>query len=546
MAEGSIEHVVVLMLENRSFDHLLGFLDHPSPDFPVLRAGEHPNRLNPSDPTSPTTGVSADAGLTLALDPPHSHKSVIEQLHVGWGRGPQMDGFVAAYARKAAGKEERPVVHWWRLAALAHVAAALVSACLARLVGAGRRVWLVVYLVIGGALSLALSRAKRSLDDPKVADVDAEVMQCMAPERIPVLATLAKEFAVCTRWHCSVPGETWPNRNFLHAATSEETVAIEIGFYESPTIFDTLEREGSSWRVYHDGRAQLWAFRHLWLGERIGRWGPVSDFEEHVANGDLATYSFIEPDHHGRDSGSQHPNNNKPASNGADFLRGEQLIADIYGVLRRHPQVFEKTLLLVTYDEHGGLFDHVPPPTDVAAPEPMPKGRLSRTRRLVSFFIERGTVRFRFRMLGPRVPTVVVSPLVPRHTVDDQLYDHSSVVATVRRLFAPAAPALTARDREANTFGHLASLSEPRPVEDLPDLHAQPVPEPQQLAAVDSTEDEFSRQLGELGGLVTRELDVLGAPEAPPSLAADGGDDVVRRFHAAAALSTTLARSNPP
>ena len=538
VAERRIEHVVVLMLENRSFDHMLGFLDHPGAGFPRLRPGEHPNRLNPADPASPATGVSMDGDHTIKVDPPHSHKSAMEQINLRMGRRAQMDGFVAAYVRKASGHEERPVVHWWRLEALGLVVSALVSSGLARLLGWGKRTWLLVYVGLAGALSLGLVRAKRSIDDPKATEVDADVMRCMAPGRIPVLATLAKEFAVCTAWHCSVPGETWPNRNFLHAATSDQTVDIEIGFYTSPTIFDTLEHHGSSWRVYHDGRAHLWAFRQLWLGERIARWGPIEDFEVHVAGGRLAAYSFIEPDHQGEDSSSQHPGNNGPGSGGVDFVRAEELVAHIYDVLRRHPDVFEKTMFVITYDEHGGLFDHVPPPTGVAAPAPLSKRRLSLSRRIVAFFIERRAVRFRFRMLGPRVPTVVVSPLIPSGTVDDRVYDHTSVVATLRRLFAPVARALTARDREAGTFEHLASLDQPRRGDDLPEV--TPRPRPQRLAPPEATpahDDEFSRQLDALAERVRSELDALGVGDprvvAPAEVAAGGDDEVVRRFRAA-------------
>ena len=103
-------------------------------------------------------------------------------------------------------------------------------------------------------------------------------------------------------WHASVPGETWPNRNFLHAGTSDGTVEIEPGFYESPTIFEQLEEAGHTWRIYFDaGIPHVWVFKNLWdEHERWANWflfDGVSDldpgFEAHVAAGDLP-YSFIE------------------------------------------------------------------------------------------------------------------------------------------------------------------------------------------------------------------------------------------------------------
>ncbi|MDQ4132433.1 MAG: hypothetical protein M3179_04315 [Actinomycetota bacterium] len=547
MAEAAIEHVVVLMLENRSFDHLLGFLDHPGADYPRLEPGLYSNRTNPLEPRSEAIPVTPDARHTIPLDPPHGHESVMEQLHIS-GRGrPRMDGFVAAYNRKASGKEPMPVVHWWRLEALVLAVAAVAAALVAGFGGRFRRLWPLAFTKVAGAGSFGLWKARAKMGEVEPRTVAPEVMRAMAPDKVPVLSTLAKEFAVCTRWHCSVPGETWPNRNFVHAATSEETVDIELGFYEAPTVFELLERWGASWRVYHDGAAQVWAFCNLWRHpDRCARWESIEAFEQHLATGDLAAYSFIEPDHDGNDSNSQHPNNNTEARGGADFAAGEALMARVYDALRRHPEVFAKTLFVITYDEHGGFYDHVPPPTDAEAPRPIGK-RVPISRRVATFFIERGKVRFRFRTLGPRVPTVVVSPLIERGTVDDTLYDHSSVVATVRRIFAPGAAPLTARDAAANRFDHLASRSVPRPVEDLVDVtppRAEPVSsEAAGVVAGAGSPDEFALQLEELARMVGAHLDAAGAPAASSLVAGNGArargrsqptDDVVRRFKLAA------------
>jgi phospholipase C len=540
VADRRIEHVVVLMLENRSFDNLLGFLDHPRPEFPRLIAGAYSNPVDPADPTSRQVPVSADAGYSLPVDPPHSHKSALEQLGVRGLGEPRMNGFVSAYERKASGHEERPIIHWWRLGGLVLVIAALLAGLTAKLGGFVRKLWPVVFLGTAGGLGSVLSKQRKKVNHVNVVTgVGPQIMGCLAPDKIPVLGTLAREFAVCTRWHSSVPGETWPNRNFVHAATSDGSVDIEIGLYESTTIFERLERSGADWRIYHDGRAHVWAFADLWHGPRMGNWFEFKEFARHVDADDLPAYSFIEPNHAGPKSNSQHPGNNvRPQPDSTDFERGEQLVASIYESLRRNPAVFEKTLFLITYDEYGGLFDHVAPPRRVPAPAPLRKSRISPTRRFVSFFIERETVVFDFRMLGGRVPTIIVSPWIEPGTIDDQLYDHTSVIATLRALFAPNSAPLTLRDAAANTFHHLVrERSQPRREDELPDLSdrvaperrrdrevvgAPPAPdaeEPPPEPADAGPEDEFSRQLSVLADRMRAEL----ARQAPAASGAGAG-----------------------
>jgi phospholipase C len=131
--------------------------------------------------------------------------------------------------------------------------------------------------------------------------------------------------------------------------------------------------------------------------------------------------------------------------------------------------------MLVTYDEHGGFYDHVPPPTDV----PGPGDAQGWVTRLVRALWHRNTSSFDFTVLGPRVPAVVISPFIRRGTVDHEPHDHTSVAATLRELFAPGAEPLTARDKWATSFRHLLNLDAART--DLPDLSgyagvAEPVP----------------------------------------------------------------------
>ena len=588
-----IDHVVVLMFENRSFDHMLGLL-YDDPAYPGVRPGDDAFS-NPVDPTDPSKGrvrVTDDASPDLAFDPPHSHASVVEQMRPRLTGAHTMEGFVASYARKIAGNESGlPVVHWNRILALVAGVVLTVAVLLALpwpgLLLAGALLvlaiayaavgWLhmrrqalpvdswtpafvapaVVVLVLGGLSAvlgnwlpgwarvlvnavilgipgvLVVLRKRKKVDKPPAVAPDqaSQIMRCMKPmEHLPALATLAKEFALCTRWHCSVPGATWPNRNFAHAGTSDGTVDIEPGFYTNPTIFHRLSQANRTWSIYRDPNsfAQAMAFEWLTDDERIGNWRSIEDFADDVRNGQLTNYTFIEPCHDGRNANSQHPGNNddnsRPTDPGAlwDFQRGENLIIDVYEALRANPDVFARTILLITYDEHGGLYDHVPPPTDAVPPEPFGRPRRSWMPRLLNFFIEQPWSGFRFNVLGPRVPTVIVSSRIPRKW-DDTRYEHSAIPRTVRKLFAPNTGPLSAREAASPTFDHLVSLSQPRT--DLPDLEqyrravaesfaVTPAPPPRQ--------DEFAVQLQQLRGLVADKL--AAAPygrarppaEAPP------------------------------
>jgi phospholipase C len=456
-----VDHVVVLALENRSFDHLLGFVPHNSPLFHGLtRGGPYTNP--PWRGSGPPIPATPDAKPVLPVDPNHSHDAVMQQLRLegrGDARRPTNQGFVASYEEKGRGLAPPtfegllgPLANWW---------------------------------------------FRRNAGANPVTDRGGLIMRCQPPGQIPVLATLALQFGVCSKWFASVPGETWPNRNFLHAATSDSTTDNEIRFYTDPTIFELLEDHGKSWRIYYDDTPHVWAYRRLWEPERLPNWFPFPEFARHVQQGRLPSYAFIEPNHRppvhipssedgGREqSNNQHPGNNLVANadydgyvptGHEDFQRGEQLIAAVYEALRSNPALFERTILLITYDEHGGCYDHVPPPMGVPSPgDPPNRGRLGS---LLAFLVRRKSAGFDFTMLGPRVPAVVISPHVPAGAVSAEERDHASVPATLRALFAPQAPPLTRRDERAAPFHSLLELEQPRRGTELPDLsgHLPPVP----------------------------------------------------------------------
>ncbi len=402
MSEQKIQHLLVLMLENRSFDHMLGYLDYPpGVAFEGLRGREVGlgNLLSGGEMLLPRQ----DAQYAIQPGPGHSHDDVMEQL-------------------LGSNDRARP------------------------------------YRLTNNGFA-------RNYDAHYSPGKGATVMRCFTPERLPVLSTLAREFAVCDHWFCSVPGATWPNRNFAHAATSDGEVNIQLRPYFNKTIFEQLSEAGLDWTVYYGGfPPQSLAFTRLWLpiqGNWLQRFKPIDRLYRAIRHDRLPHYAFIEPDMVGRVSDSQHPG----MGGEMDFRAAERLIWRIYSALRANPPLFEKTLFVVTYDEHGGFFDHVPPPQgDQWSLEPV-------------YRAPDGSYTFGFDLLGPRVPAVLISPWIPAGTVDNTVYDHASIPATVRKVLNVDAPPLTNRDRVTNTFDRCLTLGQPRA--NLPSLAAPEVDEAQ-------------------------------------------------------------------
>jgi len=395
-AMDEIRHVVVLMLENQSFDRLLGFLDigDRAQKLEGLTGAETSPASPPADMTPvPVQRVSSPSAYVTNPGPGHDFEDVNEQLFAERNPGdtsaPRNAGFVLNYARQI-GPNRRPL-----------------------------------------------------------GDRGREIMQCLDPTLVPIITTLARSFTVCDHWFSSVPGPTWPNRFFLHAGTAKgflETPEVPGQFasqfwnspYDMPTIFENLTDRGLAWTVYFDDYAQAFALRRLHAyGDRFQRY---EQFARDVEHGSLPTYAFIEPRSFsapGYPANDQHPPH--------DLLEGEKLIAEVYDTLRADDALWRKTLLVVLYDEHGGFYDHVPPPRAVAPDSAQ----------------ERHT-GFRFDRLGVRVPAILISPWIPEGRVDHTIYDHTSVPATIKKMFG-LPRFLTARDASANTFER-NFLPEPRAV----------------------------------------------------------------------------------
>ncbi len=374
-----IEHLVVLMMENRSFDHMFGFLR--APDWPI--DGLTGTETNP-DITGAPVRVTPDARYMsdLTPDPGHDFISVNEQI---FGNStatgtPNMQGFVKAYQGKTQ--------------------------------------------------NVAKSH---------------NVMKCFGPGKLPALSTLAREYAVCDRWFASVPGPTLPNRAFAWAGTSLGRVDMNPDYHALKTVFELLDGHGVSSKIYYtDVTIGLVV---LFLEQRANRFFASFDsFRDDCRNNRLPAFSFIEPRFNDFNSSGQffpaadqHPDHH--------VFEGEKVIKAVYDAVTANRAVWEKTLLVITYDEHGGLYDHVTPPATVAPGDG-----------------HTGSPPFSFERLGVRVPAVLVSPFIPRGLIiHDKVFDHTSIIATASKLFVTSSPTfLTQRDRNANTFEDCLTLAAPR------------------------------------------------------------------------------------
>jgi phospholipase C len=272
-------------------------------------------------------------------------------------------------------------------------------------------------------------------------------MKCFRSGRLPALTTLAQEFAVCDRWFASVPGPTLPNRAFAYGATSQGRVNMSPNYLSLKTIFERLTEHGVSSKIYFTDWTFALGVKHIGIDNPTKYFRFYDDFESDCKKNKLPAYSFIEPRYYDlqrqgvtRPASDQHPDHN--------VFNGEKLIKQVYDAVKKNKDTWESTILVITYDEHGGLFDHVKPPSAV------PPGDA-----------ESQTPPFKFDRLGVRVPAVIVSPYIPKGTIVHDVFDHTSIIATARKLFLADKPNtwLTERDRNANTFEGVLTLTTARP-----------------------------------------------------------------------------------
>ncbi len=290
--------------------------------------------------------------------------------------------------------------------------------------------------VVNFASAIASDLAK-GYSDTIAGTQASQIMGMYTPNLLPVLSGLARGFAVCDAWFASAPTMTLPNRAFAAAATCQGHLDDHVKAFTCPTIFGRLSDQGLDWAIYGYSADPLTRldFPDTKAADD-SHFGHFRDFQARAAAGTLPPYTFLEPSW-GASGASQHPN--------YDVAKGEQLILDTYNAVRSGPG-WASTLLIITYDEHGGCYDHVPPPSGATPPGDGSVG-------------EDG---FDFTRFGVRVPAVLVSPLISAGTVfrGSGPIDHTSVLKTLQELFGVAP--LTARDAAAASLGDVLTLESPR------------------------------------------------------------------------------------
>mgnify|MGYP001560294631 FL=1 len=402
-AAGRIKHIVVLMEENRSFDNMLGY-------YPGTKHGLRGNESNPVNAFNATAGtvrVSPTAKFINECDPNHSLNATtykifgpVADTHQNFS-DPTMSGFV----------------QWEGI-----------------------------------------------VDGHNATDLHyCGVMEGFAPTSLPVMTTLASEFVLFDHFFASLPGPTWPNRLFFMAGTSAGLTETypwyrdDVGrLFPMPTIFDQVAEAGGTFKIYYNDTP--WELFVEAIAHHPEHTVPMDEFFADARRGTLPDFAYINP-RSGinltimQGSNDQHPDH--------DVRAGEQYYKDIYEALRASPQ-WNETLFIVTYDEHGGFFDHVAPRNGIPSPG---DGETSYP-----------DPNFTFTRGGIRIPTLMASPWLPRGLVvtdppqaqrprNDSYYELTSIMATTRKLleFMWGTPALTNRDAWAATFEHLFDLlDEPR------------------------------------------------------------------------------------
>ncbi len=296
------------------------------------------------------------------------------------------------------------------------------------------------------------------------------IMNCFPPEALPVTNGLARQFAVSDEWFASVPSQTFCNRSFAHTGQSHGWVTnsdyLKWQSNDQPTVFDRLTEKlgpGKDWRIYLDRQEAFsltWAL-HPTLRQLkyLDRFRHFELFEQDCRDGNLPAYTFIEPrlfvNHN-----DMHPpvfiNQNAESS----VLAGELLINAVYDAVRKGKN-WSRSLLVVVFDEHGGTYDHWPPP-QATAPVAKPGYPLQ--------------FDFQFDRFGVRVPAIFISPYIAPGTVirasGDTPFDHTSLLKTISNRWGTEP--LTDRDRAAPDIGSVFTLSESEARLDTPAMLPRP------------------------------------------------------------------------
>ena len=367
----ALKHIVVLMMENRSFDHMLGAV-------PGIGGIDDAGAYSNPDTTGALVRPQALAEFQSQLQPDPDHHFPAVDLQIFGGdpnRVANMQGFVKSYYN-----QQQNVAH------------------------------------------------------------SHQILYYFKQSDLPVLTTLATEFAVFNRWFASIPGPTICNRAFAHYGTSFGRVDMNLLYINEPfkSIYDRLvgAPPHTSKLYYYDTASSTMEITNL-LQHQPEVFGTFDQFLSDCEHGTLPDYSFVEPNYsdHDTDTGEEVANDQHPDHN---VQAGEAFIASVYNAIKGNAALWASTALLIVYDEHGGIFDHVVPPA--CTPD-----------QFTATANDTGTGQpFAFDRLGVRVPAILVSPWIPKGTIVSRVLDHASIPATVTQFFlgdySPRSPRETSAD----------------------------------------------------------------------------------------------------
>jgi phospholipase C len=359
-----IDTIVVVIMENRSFDHVMGYLASASAVPPMPVEGVRDDSAWQSRWTNQCQGKAYPlhplaADVQTIDDPPHEEKTIAVQINTPTSSGsPRMGGFVDSYFMQ-----------------------------------------------------------KNPPPDPSL------VMGYYRKDAVPIFDFFARNFAICDHWFAALPTGTQANRLMAMSGESGIVDNAPVFLPEQDLVYDWLSTHGVSWCAYQSGDfLPFFSLMPKWLPEITtsltlsdfggrGRFRRYSKFRGHwTANDAMPSVIFIEPEY--TDGPHTDPNDDHPPTGVA---KGQAFLANIYTTLISNPDRWKKTMMIVTYDEHGGFFDHVTPlpiPTSVAG--------------------------FQFTTTGVRVPAFVISPQVEAGVVFSGHLDHTSILQLLADRFNPA------------------------------------------------------------------------------------------------------------
>jgi phospholipase C len=344
-ADPAIKHIILLMMENHSFDQMLGCLHDEYSGLDGVDLDVPTPRYNLDLQGNKVLQIPTDE-QQVPLDPKHETRYVLDQIASG------NSGFVSDYQKNVKGTTARD------------------------------RQYIMGYYLTG---------------------------------RLPALHELGRNFTVCDHWFSSLPGPTWPNRFFALSGTSSGRVLMpegilhlrpqEVFVQDQFTLFDRLNEAGKSWRIYYYDFPSSLLLNRQRRPENLAGYNRIQDFFTDVRDEKtFPSFVFVEPKYFGADQNDDHPPHN--------IFKAEKLIADVYNAIRSSPALWNSTLLVVVYDEHGGFYDHVEPPP--------------------AFPPDDHHEEWTFDRLGVRVPAILISPWVGAR-VEKTQFDHTSLLKYLQK-----------------------------------------------------------------------------------------------------------------